>query len=248
MRKILTFGITLLAVVSSTISGYAGSKSDSIYVFNRGVAGNTSANLLSRVESDVVALHPELTIIMVGTNDMLNSRKVVSYEDYEKNLTSLIERIKATGSQVMLLSAIPADSEYLFERHDKSKYAGHPSEVMAAARDIVQELSLRFDCYFVDMFGEFTSRGIPSHNEDKYIRNEKNSRVKDGVHPTAEGYQLIGEIIWDFIEKNNLQTKYKKIVCFGDSITKGSGASGAGTVTGKNYPSYLNQRLNLYKP
>ncbi len=218
--------------------------SKDVEIYNLGVAGNTSANLLARIDRDVVAMHPDLTIVMVGTNDMLNSRKVVSYEDYEKNLTILINKIKATGSQVMLLSAIPADSEYLFERHDKSKYAGHPSEVMAAARDIVQELSLRFDCHFVDLFGEFSSRGLPNHNEDIYIRNEKNSRVKDGVHPTAEGYQLMGEIIWDFIEKNNLQTKYKKIICFGDSITKGSGASGAGTVTGKNYPSYLNQKFN----
>ncbi|MFR9534593.1 MAG: GDSL-type esterase/lipase family protein [Rikenellaceae bacterium] len=215
-----------------------------VEVYNLGVAGNTSADLVERVDRDVVALRADLTIVMVGTNDMLNSRKVVSYDDYEKNLTTLIEKVKATGSQVMLLSAIPADSHYLFERHDKSKYAGHPSEVMAAARDIVQELSLRFDCYFVDLFGEFTSRGLPLHNEDIYIRNEKNSRVKDGVHPTAAGYQLIGETIWEFIERNNLQTQYKRIVCFGDSITKGSGADGAGGVNGKNYPSYLNQKFN----
>ncbi len=218
--------------------------SNDIEVYNLGVAGNTSADLLERVDQDVVALRPDLTIMMVGTNDMLNSRKVVTYEDYKKNLITLIERIKASGSQVMLLSSIPADSEYLFERHDKSKYAGHPSEVMAAARDIVQELSLQFDCYFVDLFGEFTSRGVPKHNEDIYIRNEKNSGVKDGVHPTAAGYQLIGEIIWEFFEKNNLQVKYKKIACFGDSITKGSGADGAGGVNGKNYPSYLNQKIN----
>ncbi|MFR9603809.1 MAG: GDSL-type esterase/lipase family protein, partial [Rikenellaceae bacterium] len=215
-----------------------------VEVYNRGVAGNTSGNLLSRIDGDVLSLNPDLVVVMVGTNDMLNSRKVVSYGDYEKNLTTLIEKIKATGAQVMLISPIPADSEYLFERHDNSKYAGHPDEVMASTRDIVQELSLRFDCLFVDLYGEFTSRGLPRHNEDIYIRNEKNSRVKDGVHPTAAGYQLMGEIIWAFIETNNLQSRYKKIVCFGDSITKGSGASGAGTVTGQNYPSYLNQKLN----
>ncbi len=213
-------------------------------LFNQGVAGNTSADLLNRVDGDVIALHPDLTIVMVGTNDMLNSRKVTSYVDYEKNLTELIERVKATGSQVMLLSSLPADSEYLFKRHDKSKYAGHPDEVMASARDIVEELSLRFDCHFVDLYDEFTSRGLPDHNRDIYIRNKRNSRVEDGVHPTAAGYQLVGEIIWDYLTSNDLQNRYKRIVCFGDSITKGSGASGAGTVTGKNYPSYLNTKLN----
>lgn len=182
MKKSLILGVTLLIFTLSNICSYAlcdrvtlinemgmpvefndlctDNKveilSKDVEVYNLGVAGNSSVDLLERVDQDVVVLCPDLTIMMVGTNDMLNSRKVVSYEDYEKNLTTLIEKIKASGSQVMLLSAIPADSQYLFERHDKSKYAGHPSEVMATARDIVEGLSLRFDCYFVDLFEEFT--------------------------------------------------------------------------------------------
>ncbi len=218
--------------------------SNDVLIYNRGVAGNTSSDLLNRVYADVAPLSPDLTIVMVGTNDMLNSRKVVSYGDYEKNLTQLIEQIKGFGSDVMLVSSLPADSEYLFERHDKSKYAAHPDEVMSVARGIVEELALRLDCYFVDLHGEFTSRGLPKHNKDQYIRNQKNCGVKDGVHPTADGYSLMGEIIWGFIEEQDLQNKYKKIVCFGDSITKGSGANGAGTIQGENYPSYLNRKFN----
>ncbi len=217
---------------------------DDVVIYNRGVAGNTTFDLLNRVHSDVTIFRPDLTIIMVGANDMLNSRKVVSYESYEANLTELIEQIKACGSQVMLLSAIPADSKYLFERHDKSKYTAHPDEMMSSASAIVEELALRLDCHFVDLHSEFVTRGLPNHNKDIYIRNQKNSRVKDGVHPTAEGYELIGEIVWNFIDQNNLEASYKKIVCFGDSITKGTGASGAGTTEGENYPSYLNRRFN----
>ncbi len=218
--------------------------SNRVTILNRGVAGNTSSNLLARLDTDVVGNNPDLTIIMVGTNDMLNSRKVISYEKYEQNLTKIIERVKGCGSQVMLLSSIPADSLYLFDRHDKSKFAASPDEVMNRVKEIVQELSLRHDCYFVDLHGEFVSRGLPRHNEDIYIRNKRNSGIEDGVHPTVAGYKLIGEIVYNYFEQNNLKGKFSRIICFGDSITKGSGASGAGGVDGENYPSYLNKKLN----
>lgn len=213
-------------------------------LFNRGVAGDSSSDLLARVDQDVVALQPDLTIVMVGTNDMLNSSKMISMAQYKENLTQIIERIQAAGSEVMLLSSLPADSEYLFKRHDKSKFASHPDVLMSQARDIAKALSQSFNCHFVDLFEEFTQRGIPQHNTDVYIRNEVNSRKEDGVHPTAEGYTLMGQIIWHYFSVNDLAARYKRVVCFGDSITKGVGASGAGTITGKNYPSYLNVKLN----
>ncbi len=220
------------------------STASQIKVFNKGVAGNTSANLISRADVDVVALRPDLTIILVGANDMLNSKRVTSYEQYRKNIIRLVEIIEGCGSEVMLLSALPADSEYLFERHDKSKYTAHPDVMMAKAKEIVEEIASQYACHFVDLYSEFVARGIPTHNEDIYLRNMKNSRVKDGVHPTPAGYQLISDIIWQYLESHSLQTKYKRVVCLGDSITKGSGAKGGGTVTGENYPSRLNQKLN----
>ncbi len=213
-------------------------------VYNRGVAGNTTSNLLARLDRDVVALNPDLTIVMVGTNDMLNSKRVISYDKYRENLASIIQRIKGCGSEVMLMSSLPADSKYLFARHDSTKYWGHPDEVMVKVCDIVKGLAAEYSCHFVDLHGEFVGRGLPTHNEDIYIRNQKNSRVKDGVHPTAAGYKLMGEILCNYFTQHKLQTRYQTIVCLGDSITKGSGASGAGTVEGENYPSYFNRYLN----
>ena len=44
-------------------------------VFNEGVAGNTSIDLEKRIETDVLNRGAHLVIVMVGTNDMLNSKK-----------------------------------------------------------------------------------------------------------------------------------------------------------------------------
>ena len=42
-------------------------------VINAGVGGNTTRNLLKRVKKDVLAKKPDVVVMMVGTNDALNS-------------------------------------------------------------------------------------------------------------------------------------------------------------------------------
>ena len=77
----------------------------------------------------------------------------------------------------------------------------------------------------------------PQHNQDLLIRNEKNSRKKDGVHPTALGYRFIAENVHFFLKENRLLKPNPNIICFGDSITKGSNQ-------GENYPTYLNELIS----
>ncbi len=236
MSKRLFTLLSLILLSSSTLFG-AG-----VEVLNKGVGGNSTADMLRRIERDVIDQKPDLTIIMVGTNDMFNSKKCICYKEYQKNLSEIVDRVKGCGSDVMMLSSIPADVKYLAQRHDTSKYHDKAEKMGGEIRKIVKRIARREGCHFVDLYKEFQSRDIPHHNEDIYIRNEKNCGVNDGVHPTAAGYELMGSIIGEYFTHHKLA--YTKIICFGDSITKGSGAKGGGTVTGENYPSYLNRKLN----
>lgn len=212
---------------------------NTVEVINKGIGGNSSTNMLARVYSDVVALRPDLTIMMVGTNDMVNSKKITPYEKYRANLAEIITTLQANGSEVMLMSSLPNDEIYLAQRHDTTKYLDHPKVVMAQACEIVKSLAREYNCRFIDLHSEFTARGLPDHNKDPYIRNINNCKVNDGVHPTPEGYKLINEIMWDYFITNNLTTKYKRIVCFGDSITRGSGSKPGG-----DYPSLVRKKFN----
>lgn len=66
-------------------------------VINAGISGNTTLQLLQRIDEDVIDHHPELTILMVGTNDMLNSRKMMTYQEYGENLDFDCQEIKNRG-------------------------------------------------------------------------------------------------------------------------------------------------------
>ena len=94
---------------------------------------------------------------------------------------------------------------------------------------------------FVDIFGYFQELNIPNHNVDPFIRNEKNSHSKDGVHPTEIGYLLISNQIYKKI--THKIKKRTRLICLGDSITYGVHVQGEGTDTGDTYPAYLKQIL-----
>ncbi|WP_159020551.1 SGNH/GDSL hydrolase family protein [Algibacter sp. L3A6] len=210
---------------------------------NKGVAGNSTANLLHRLNKDVLVEKPDLVILMVGTNDMLNSSKLIPYENYYSNLSNIVKDIKNNDAQVLLMSPPRVDSLYLFKRHDQAMFTDTPNVKLQKVTQIMRAVSEENKTLFVDNYSVFKAKGLPQHNQDNYIRNLKNSNKEDGVHLKPIGYKLIAENVFDYLETNNLLDKYNHIICFGDSLTKGSGASGAGTITGENYPSFLYRML-----
>ena len=203
-------------------------------MINAGIGGNTSGQLLTRIDKDVLNHKPDVVIMMVGTNDMLNSKKMVGYSKYTSNLESLIKKIKSSGSELVLMSPIPADSIYLFQRHDKSLFKEVPNKKIDIAGEIIKNLAIENKVYFYDLNSEFKALNLPQHNRDMFIKNVKNSGKGDGVHPTALGYRFIAQNIHHFLKEKGLLNPGQKIICFGDSITKG-GKDGA------NYPSYLGE-------
>lgn len=192
-------------------------------VINAGVGGNNSKNLLARLEKDVLDKKPGLVILMVGTNDMLNSKKMISYEQYQENIEQLVIEIKKTNSEILLMSSPTVDSIYLYERHDKTLFTESPNEKLNNTRKIVSKIAADNELYFLDVYQAFSDLNLPKHNEDLFIRNSMNSGARDGVHLTALGYHFMGELVFHFLKDNKLLDVNKKIICFGDSITNGSG-------------------------
>jgi len=213
-------------------------------VINAGVAGNTSSQLLARIDKDVLSLDPDWVIVMVGTNDMLNSRKMSAYSTYASNLGVIVKKLKTANAKVLLLSPPPVDEQYLFERHDRNLFHELPNVKMDTVRHIVSRTARENQVYFIDIFQKFRDLNLPKHNEDLFILNPENSGYRDGVHPTRLGYFFIAENVFRFLKNNKLVKNGDTVVCFGDSITKGSKVKGAGTAEGETYPAYLQESIN----
>jgi len=199
-------------------------------VINAGVGGNRSSALLGRVESDVLKQKPTVVVMMVGTNDRLNSGGFVDAKTYRKNVVTLVDRIRRGGAKVLLVTPPPCIPELLFTRHDPHKFADQsPSERMAEVRSILLDIAKEQNVPLVDFHEHLLREKIADKQATSVIRNVANSGVMDGVHLTPRGYELLAQLIAKKIQDAELPMA--KVVCFGDSLTKGS--------TKANYPAYL---------
>jgi len=206
-------------------------------VVNAGRGGDNTVDLLARLEADCLRHRPDLTILMVGTNDM-NSRKYVPLPDYAGNLDAIVSAIAGTGSAVLLLTILPVYEPYLFTRHPRDFYApeGHAAR-KEQVNHAIREVAAKREQYLLDMHHIFARVGQIGTTAESLIRNEANSGQTDGIHPTAAGYRMMATALYAYIVGRNLPRS--RVVCFGDSITAGSGGT-----AGNSYPAYLKDLLN----
>jgi lysophospholipase L1-like esterase len=203
-------------------------------VINAGVGGNNTADLLERIEKDCLSHQPDLTILMAGTNDM-NSKKFIPLPQYDKNMRSMVQSILKIKSHIVLMNLLPVYEPYLFTRHSPDFYQpeGHEGRLLAMNATITK-MADDFRLSFLDIHFLFKKIGNVGLDKLSLIKNEANSNTTDGLHPTAEGYRVMGLAIYDHIISNRLS--HSKIVCFGDSITFGDGS-----IDAQSYPAYLNK-------
>jgi lysophospholipase L1-like esterase len=226
----LLFGVTIALPKKSE------AQSVSSIVINAGVGGNNTIDLLNRIDKDCLSHHPDLTILMIGTNDM-NSMKHVPLAQYKINLEKIIDLIKKSKSKVLVINILPTYEPYLFTRHPASFYEPEgPSGRRKMVNQVVQQVAKDKKVEFLDINHVFERIGNIGLDETSYISNMANSKSTDGVHPTAYGYRSIALAVYETIINRKLP--HTKVVCFGDSITAGDGGTEK-----KSYPAGLKKLL-----
>ncbi|MES2436845.1 MAG: GDSL-type esterase/lipase family protein [Patescibacteria group bacterium] len=102
-KKIIAFGDSLTAGFGATEGNdYVSVLSRRINqpIENAGVIGDTTAEALTRLETSVLSKNPDVVIILLGGNDVI--QRVPRSETFE-NIKTIIERIKARGADVVLV-------------------------------------------------------------------------------------------------------------------------------------------------
>ena len=110
--------VTVVALGSSSTAGHGASRPENSYpsrlaaelrgrldgaevrVINKGVGGDTAEKMAARIDSDVLAAHPDLAIWQVGTNDVLHDADPA---DDAAIIREGVARMKAEGIDVILM-------------------------------------------------------------------------------------------------------------------------------------------------
>lgn len=206
-------------------------------VINAGIGGNTTAEMLARLQRDVLAHRPDLVVLMAGTNDCCNSAKLADPAATAANYAALADAILPHAR--LLLATPPANhGPYLATRHPAAAYGDLPAaERMRRARAAVLALAAARGLPVVDMFAITAGAGLIGEDPRSWMVNPANGGRTDGVHPTGDGYRGIAAAIAAAVLA--LTPRPQRIVCLGDSITFGQGVPGEGTATGETYPGWL---------
>ncbi len=66
--------------------------------------------VLVRFRADVIALRPQVVVILAGTNDIAGNTGPITLEETEGNLASMAELARANGIRVALSSVLPVSN------------------------------------------------------------------------------------------------------------------------------------------
>lgn len=140
-------------------------------VIGRGISGQTTAQMLVRFETDVIALKPRRVQIMAGTNDVAGNQGPTSQQGWANNIKAMVELARANGIEPVLASIPPAN-------RFGWKPGMKPAARIVALNDWLRGYAKQQGLVYVDYYAVLTDGSgalKPEYGDD-------------GVHPNAAGY------------------------------------------------------------
>jgi lysophospholipase L1-like esterase len=143
-------------------------------IVNRGISAQTSAQMLLRLRTDVVALRPEIVHILAGTNDIAGNNGPTSASEFQGNIQSMVEIARANGIRVVL-GSIPPTNTFSWQP------ALRPAPQVRELNQWLRSYAQRNGIVYVDYYAALTGG-------EGQLRAEFGN---DGVHPNRAGYVVM---------------------------------------------------------
>ena len=157
--------------------------------FERGVGGNTSADMLARVDNDVVAYHPTWTTYSAGVNDICYTGKTQTLEQYQANVTATFDKLDACGTKVIVFTTTVVseqtgesalDPYVTWLRSEANRRGYRIAEMNTAMKD------------------ELIARGATGSTPWKL--------TTDGIHLNADGNKIMA---WELLKAFGIDASHK---------------------------------------
>ncbi len=177
---------------------YMWGKRDDIDVYNLGISGEKTPDLLERFESEVKARIKEaeekIIIFAIGINDsyFVHSKNdnITKFDDFKKNIEKLIILAKKFSSKIIFIgltsvdetktTPIPWDTDKSYKNEYVQKY-----------NDIISSICGDKNILFVEIL-------------DDWLKTDYQTLLDDGLHPNSAGHKKIFEVVKDFLVQNKI--------------------------------------------
>ncbi len=146
---------------------------------NRSVSGQTSAQMLRRFQTDVLALSPAAVVILAGTNDVRGGVSAVAV--VSRNIRAMTTLARARGVQAILATVPPV----IVCPGARPSAARRDPRTIVAVNEWLEGFAEESGCAVADFHGALVgARGA-------FAR----PLTHDGVHPNAEGYAAMARVL-----------------------------------------------------
>lgn len=137
----------------------------------RGISGQATREMVWRFQQDVIDLHPATVVILAGSNDVILTKRHITYGQTTANLQAMVLAAKRDGLRVILCSLLP------ISRRRPTEQATYTQKIRAI-NAWLQNYALQEHLTYLDYFAAMSTAS-----------GALNSNVSDdGTHPNAAGY------------------------------------------------------------
>jgi len=159
---------------------------------NRGISGQTTPQMLIRFRPDVIALMPDVVVILAGTNDIAGNTGPMTLEAIEDNLTSMTELARVHRVRVVLASVLPvSDYEKAADGQPRNQTIRRPPEKIKALNEWIKSYAAANKLTYLDYYSAMV--------DDKGFFKDELSN--DGLHPNEKGYEVMSPLAERAIER-----------------------------------------------
>jgi lysophospholipase L1-like esterase len=151
---------------------------------NRGVTGQTTAQMLVRFRQDVIALKAQVVVIQGGTNDLTGVLGPASEGTIGDNITSMTELAKANGIRVVLASVTPVCDCF------KDQTSVRPQGKIIGLNGWIREFATRSGAVYLNYYAALTDG-----------RDFRMPLTRDGLLPNDAGYAVMAPLAEQAIAK-----------------------------------------------
>jgi lysophospholipase L1-like esterase len=161
-------------------------------VFGAGIGGNKVADLLQRVDKDVLARGADVVVIFVGVNDAWHKRligRITPYDEFERDYKALIKKL--TEAEIKIIVCTPAVIG------EKARGTNELDEELENYCAIIHSIAEDDKLTLVDLRKSFLAYNIENNSEDRGAH----ILTMDGVHLNDKGNELVAREIWNVLKE-----------------------------------------------
>jgi lysophospholipase L1-like esterase len=152
---------------------------------NRGIGGQTTAQMLLRFRADVLELDPLAVVILAGTNDIAGNAGPVTLDQVQDNLASMAELARVQGIKVVLASLLPVSDD----KKDANGLA--ITRTRQRPTGTIRELNRWLATYAARNGHGYLDYFKATADPNGLLLAPLND---DGLHPNAKGYEVMAPL------------------------------------------------------